>query len=587
MRSFFVRIRKVSVFSLLFFLCISLLSAQKSPSPLVKIPFPAGTLSWNPDDTKFAVGEEHYITVRDAKTSSPLYELPFDNVLLLRFADEGGKDMLLALSHDGRASIWDFKDDPIFTVVETDGDKKEVKAPTYELSVKSESGKIVAANFSRSSNVIVTALDDGSVTAYFKLRYTEVLLPKELTKHAQACYSVAVSPDEALVASASSDGKLVINNANSAEQICELDVFAKTKVPVLFTKDSSAIISASNAETLTIRSFDGKTQRKIKVKAEIRDIALSSDGNTLSVLTSDDRIRFFNLETGEYTGYIPPYNITKLTSFALSASGKYVLAGHADGSIYKLAFRNSVLDPDSQPPGLLSLDEDSLVQKGSAHIPDGIDEKNRNKYQEELKNGLSIEELMEELRKYREGGLLPSGKIIEYPEIRTDVFGAILDEEKDNYSYAFGLDASIHTNRFTPPLYQGAGLRLGFGLPKDDYPYTYTDSDGNDLGAPYLTFAELYIPVGIDMIVENLPVNIFFEAAPALRFNMLSNFGVAYSSVGLSANIRLATGIRYSHYSASLSFTYDSMLGFSPELHLGFIIPIKLKPKAESSEVKE
>ncbi len=89
------------------------------------------------------------------------------------------------------------------------------------------------------------------------------------------------------------------------------------------------------------------------------------------------------------------------------------------------------------------------------------------------------------------------------------------------------------------------------------------------------------------MIVENLPVNIFFEAAPALRFNMLSNFGVAYSSVGLSANIRLATGIRYSHYSASLSFTYDSMLGFSPELHLGFIIPIKLKPKAEPSEVKE
>ncbi len=554
--------KKFSILLALTF-CFSLsLRAQNYPDPIVKIPFPAGTLGWNADDTRFALGEDNIIFVRDFATSEITHTLPFRNIMLLSFTHEGGEDMILALSSDGKACIWDFARTDVSLALEHG--ISITQTPKYSLSVGSKNDRIVCAGISKKSNLIAVATSSGALSLYFKLRLTKSLVERSLVGHTQSCYSIKFSENENYIVSAAHDGTLIVHNVETEEIVSNLNFYSSTKVPVLFTQDSSFLISCADASTLTVRTFDGKIVQTIDAVRPIKDIALYSDGQTLIVLTDDDRLRFYDIPTGEYKKYIPSYNVTEITSFAVSSSGKYILVGHKDGSIYRLEVDGVMLEKEQKPPKLLTVDAENVVLEGQEHFSEGITEEQWNEYRKaylKIVNGELVEKDKvppEKNKKKKDADFL-----------HTVDLGAVigfLNEEETYYTTTAGLDAAWRTTKWTNPLYEGVGLRFLMGWPSDDFPSHYSTYDGTqNLEAPYLFMFDLYAPVGINLLVDNTILRVFVELDPALRVSFLMNPRVARSALQYSFVTRFNTGLAVKFITANIGLEYDSVWGFMPQ----------------------
>ncbi|MBP5284136.1 MAG: hypothetical protein J6Y93_05670 [Treponema sp.] len=352
---------------LAFLFCLSSAFSQGIVSPVVKIPFPAGTLGWNNDDSKYALGEDNVIFVRDSSTSEVTHILPFKNIIRLSFADEAGTDMLLALAANGSASIWNVRENTKdFQGISS------VSMPDYSISITSTNNHIVSAALSKNSNHIAAAFDDGTVAVFFKLRYTQNLVSSFFPGHTSPAYSLEFSRDDRYVVSASKDNRVIAWNMATGEMTANFQFYGDSGAAALFADSPDHIVCCTSPDEVSVCSLDGTSIHTFQTGSRVKNIELSRDCKTLIVLTEDNRLRIFDMQTFENAGYIPAYNLSQVTSFAFNSNGSQVLVGHADGSVYRLNVDEVFLFPDQEPPEILSLTDTDVVRKGFSHSPKGI-----------------------------------------------------------------------------------------------------------------------------------------------------------------------------------------------------------------------
>jgi WD40 repeat protein len=515
-------------------------AAQKVPEPEVKTPFPVKSLSWNSDDTLFSLGEENVVFVRDAQTSRVVHTVNFHDALSLMFASEGGagRSSMLGLSADGTMNVWNLGD----TVQTERGAVTEVE-PSYIVAFE-DSKRIISAAFSNSSDSIAAGMDDGSVYIYFKLRYTHQLVSHRLEGHRKPAYSLQFSPDNTLLVSASEDGTLIIWDAVTGAKNARMNFYGRSGTPVLFTADSSSVISCTARNSISVRAIDGTVKQEIRVRDGILTFTLASGGRDLIVQTQRDNLEFYHLDTGAYFGYIPPYNASPLTSFSFSSDGTQLLAGHRDGSVYRLTTAKVFLKPGQRPPRVRLVAASELVVKGSGHSDTGLD-----------REGTPVKETGASVLMSKDSAVdLTAGvRLLPSP-----------------YAFALTADCAWRTAQFTGPFYFGAGVQGLFGFPSSDFPYSYT-LDGQSAKPPFMTGVCVYAPAGAEVQFRKGMFRLFTEIQTGFRLTRLGNAELPENvSTRLypSFTCSLVTGGGFRYGGAAAGAEYDTVLGFMPRFSL-------------------
>lgn len=567
--------------------CVSPLFSQEIPvaaDRIVKIAEPVKTICWNHDDSLFALGEADSIIVRDAQSLDVLHDFSFPQGMNLCFSREGGSsedfysDMILGVSSENMA-IWSLPKET-----------EDVRTDFSYLLSFGEGQEVVCAAFSKDSDLIAVAFSDGSVMLYFKLRYTQKLTTKKLEGVARNVHSLAFSPDSSLVAAASSNGVIYVWDTVDGALISEIDSFAGMRTPVVFSADSKGVYGCKDKNVVSLMAFNGNSLREVRVKHTVSQFTVTPDDRTLIVLTDDGLLEFYSMEDGRLLGYIPPFNDSQLISFAFSSDYAQVLTGHQDGSVYKLRVEEVLREPDEPVPETPVFDEGAaVVVSGQEHAGSASESGTGGGSGRSAADGNGGNNANSSAASQGQAQSAPfnfqSALRERFHAFNVGASAIMLDKKSNYYQFGTSVEFGWYTTMFTAPVYEGLGARVAMAFPADNYPTTYKTLDGSGrIAPPYLFFAELFVPIGVEVPVGTF-VSLFSEVAFEAKVSMLSNPSVTSSKQAMSLGGRIRTGVIISKVAVILGAEYDSMWGLIPEISL--TANLKLKGKSVSKGGKK
>ena len=510
-------------------------------APSLKTPSPVQGLCWSNNNGYFALTEQNAIFIRDGFDSRLIHTIGYDGAESLQFAWDvvTQSDMFMALSSGGKFSVWNFNDLPKQVAI-----SGEVE-PSYSVELTSDR-RVTASAFSHSGNHMAVAYDDGTVSMSIVLHYTQKISDKSLVGHLGNVFSLDFSRNDGFLASSGLDDKIFIWNATDGSKVNSMRFYGGSGAGALFTPDSKAIISLETRDLITIRAFDGTRLMTIKPNGKsVKALRLSSNGKHLIALTGEDKLEFYELATGKYVGWIPPFNQTSLTSFAFNRDDSVVLTGHADGSVYKLRLEKVFLKPGQKPPRMRVIGPDEVVVKG-ANFTDKIPGS----------KGGDI---------YKEGH-----------EFFIDPF---CGSTPDPFTIRFGLDMGYKNYQLIKPLYFGAGLRAGFSPDFGSYPYTYRYvADDEKLPNPYFVDGLLFGTVGLAVKPWKNNIVLFFDLNPGVSAQFIWNGKFAgqaiTSDLFFAFNISSRFGMSWKKLNVAAIVEYDFLRGFAVGAELGWSLPL-------------
>lgn len=154
------------------------------------------TVAYSPDDTHIATGSfDHSVRIWDASSGVCLHSLDLANaVLKVIFSPDGSR---LAVQLGSNGAICD------------------VRTGTSVAILQHEIGKDMRLSWSHQSDRILTATNDGTAKIWNADTGEELF---QLNEHADAIYSVAFSPDDTEVATASKDHTVVTCDSRTGQR---------------------------------------------------------------------------------------------------------------------------------------------------------------------------------------------------------------------------------------------------------------------------------------------------------------------------------------------------------------------------------
>lgn len=526
-------------------------------TPSLKTPSPVHGLCWSDSNGYFSLTEQNALFIRDGFDSRLIHTIEYDGAVSLQFAWDvvTQSDMFMALSSGGKFSVWNFKDLPNQVAISSDIE------PSYSYQFESER-RVTASAFSHSGNHMAVAFDDGTVNLSIVLHYTQKLSDRELKGHLGNVFALDFSRDDKYLATSGLDDRIYIWDASGGRKIAFLPFYSGSGAGALFTKDSSEVISLERPDMITVRNFDGKRRLAIVPRGKsAKAIKLTSKGDRLVVLSDRDNLEFYDLQTGKYVGWIPPFNETSLTSFAFNRDDSVLLTGHADGSVYKLRLEKVFLKPNQKPPRMRAIGPDEVVMKGTAY-KDTVGEEP----DEKTKNNLIPKESALTINLGLAGRMMPSP-----------------------YTAAVDIDAKARY-QLNGMFYFGGGAAFGLGFPKKDFPYTYSVK-GAKYDPPFFLSGTFYGAAGLLLNFKSKKAPyVFFELDPGLRIEKLyqSKNGSSVSTkwhTAFCADFTVGLGWKFFEFGAGVEF--DTILGIKPRAIFSGKIPVPLKPKSGKKSEKK
>ena len=511
-------------------------------APTLKTPSPVHGLCWSNNNGYFALTEQNAIFIRDGFDSRLVHAMGYDGAVSLQFAWDvvTQSDMFMALSSGGKFSVWNFNDLPKQVAIAGDVE------PSYSVELSSER-RVTASAFSHSGNHMAVAYDDGTVNMSIVLHYTQKISDKNLSGHLGNVFALDFSKNDGFLVSSGLDDKLFIWNATDGSKVNSMPFYSGSGAGALFTPDSSAVISLERPDAITVRAFDGRRLMVIKPNGKgVKNFKLSSRGKNLIVLTGDDNLEFYDLETGKYVGYIPPFNQTTLTSYAFNRDDSVVLTGHADGSVYKLRLEKVFLKPGQKIPRMRMVGPDEVVVKGPGYT-DKIPGSKDKGAQDIFKDGHEI------------------------------FINPMAGTTPSPFSLSFGLDLGYKNFKIKKPFYLGGGLRLHFSPDFGSYPYTYYYVDtGEKLPNPFFLGGVVYGTLGIAFRPWKNNIVIFFDLNPGFSTQLIWNGKVGSEAITsdlfCSFSIASRLGMEFKRFNVAAFVEYDTLRSFIVGAEVGWAI---------------
>lgn len=512
----------------------------------IKSPYAALSLCWNRDDSLFAYTEKNTIFIRNSNDYSIAYVLNFPGVLSVAFCSEGENELLMAVSNSGIVSIWNY-----------------TSSVNPEMSQNySESENVICSAFSADSDSIALGLEDGSIILYYKLRFIKQMMAKILLGHSEPVFYLSFTSDNEYLASASTDGTLKIWKTSSGKLVREFEIYAKNKIPFAWINDSKRIAFATSEKEISIQSVEENDENGAMIFSEtkIRGMKSFRKENFLAVLTEKNTIDFYNLDTMENYGYLPPKSDSDIVSYEFNSDDMYLLIGYKDGTVAKVNVKENTLLPGEISDKLIVVDDDEVEFKGENK---GAEGNNKRK---------------EQIVLYKNEDF-----------ISLNCVSMILSSP---FVCSVGGDAALKIGSLITPFYFGLGIGFNVGFPSDPFPYKYGVAN-SELNPPNIYSFDFYVPFGLRLISGPNKFNICLEIRAGVRSMFLWN-GQQENSARGNDYFAALLGFDAIYYmgpiGVGIGFDFDSILLAKPKFILGGKIPVpvvkSIKKSVQNSKIK-
>jgi WD40 repeat protein len=163
--------------------------------------------------------------------------------------------------------------------------------------------------------------------ATYGMRVREI---NRLEGHLADVNSVVFSPDSKLIASASSDAKVLLWQANG-EKLHILNSHSRRVNSVAFSPDSTQLVSGSSDKTVKLWNIDGQLLRTFPHDAVVNSVAFSPNGEVIASGGADNIIRLWNKQgklLATLSGHTAP-----VTSLAWAPDGSMIASASSDKTI--------------------------------------------------------------------------------------------------------------------------------------------------------------------------------------------------------------------------------------------------------------
>jgi len=550
--------------------CCTAVSAQ-----VVTLPYALTSLSVNADDTILAVSDSASISIYNTSDYTLISEIDDKDINRSLFYRERNGELLIAMTHAGK-----------FVLYRRFSDDKRIYGKTEEyLLTDYGDGKTISCNaFSKNTNYSAAAFTDFSIQIHFKLRFIQDMITRKVEGHQSEIYGLEFSNDEKYLASVSTDGTAYIWSCSNYMQAARIEgVYTNAKVPVYFTADSSSVISLEDSISLRISDLQGRKTARINTGRKIRALLPLSDPDTIAVLNDKNEIVIYSIRQQKAVGVmrLPQTEISDITAFDFCHTENAAFVGCASGAVYKLKYIDLLKSEDETPEIGQQSSKAQSTGTGNSEVPSPSQNQDEQAVQEkDIQDSPPADEASETDKSFSVGLKTGKGHFFTL----TALMG-FLQPEKTNFQYLFGVDACYRNTYVTAPVYIGAGVRAHIALPKRPFPVQYEDFNGNKIAPPLLWMGELYIPVGIEVVLDRRGYAVLFEeAALTARLSTLARPKVTASKPFFSYGGRVSTGISVKFFTFAVGLNYDSLWKLFPEITLGGRIDFKnvSKTKRES-----
>ena len=539
------------------------------------MPYALTSLSVNADDTILAVSDSASISIYNTSDYTLISEIDDKDINRSLFYRERNGELLIAMTHTGK-----------FVLYRRFSDDKRIYGKTEEyLLTDYGDGKTISCNaFSKNTNYSAAAFTDFSIQIHFKLRFIQDMITRKVERHQSEIYGLEFSNDEKYLASVSTDGTAYIWSCSNYMQAARIEnVYTNAKVPVYFTADSSSVISLEDSISLRISDLQGRKTARINTGRKIRALLPLSDPDAIAVLNDKNEIAIYSIRQQKAVGVmrLPQTEISDITAFDFCHTENAAFVGCASGAVYKLKYIDLLKSEDETPEIGQQSSKAQSTGTGNSEVPSPSQNQDEQAVQEKnIQDSPPADEASETDKSFSVGLKTGKGHFFTL----TALMG-FLQPEKTNFQYLFGVDACYRNTYVTAPVYIGAGVRAHIALPKRPFPVQYEDFNGNKIAPPLLWMGELYIPVGIEVVLDRRGYAVLFEeAALTARLSTLARPKVTASKPFFSYGGRVSTGISVKFFTFAVGLNYDSLWKLFPEITLGGRIDFKnvSKTKRES-----
>ncbi|HEY9692496.1 MAG TPA: caspase family protein [Oculatellaceae cyanobacterium] len=196
--------------------------------------------------------------------------------------------------------------------------------------LNSHTDGIVSVAYSPNNQLLASASIDKTI----KIWTNRGLLLKTLRGHNEAVYSVSFSADSKILASAGVDKTIKLWNVSDGRLLKTISAHNQTVNSVTFSPDGNIIASGSADQTIKFwRISDGRLLRTLSGhNAGVISITFNPDGNTIASASEDKTIKLWKVSDGQLIKTLSGHT-NWVNSVAFSFDGKFVASSGADKTI--------------------------------------------------------------------------------------------------------------------------------------------------------------------------------------------------------------------------------------------------------------
>lgn len=501
------------------------------PEALLTTPKKPENITWTPDGRYYLLSSDEKVYIGLA--SNPEYPNSVTSgsgkILWLGTAqelldDQGPKEYILSVSDKNYVAK------ALLPRLTTEAER------SFEKNVT-----ITTADFASNSNLAAIGQSNGEIILLRHLSGVKKFLEDgKLKGHVRAVTSLSFSPNAEYLASTSNDGALFVWKVSNNNVLEYQLTGAKNKLPVRWHPDSKKLIIAENTKRLVVRNLQDVVLQTINLTAPIKDFSLTPDGKQIMALGTDNVIYVYNFLSGDFTGFIPAFNKTEITSFALNPEETKIMVGHKDGTVFLMNLADVYMAPKASTSS-------GLGNKSGRNSKKSIKNQQNDEQSEKTQSGPANANATG-FGKFRDPHSI---------EIRAD-----FKLFQSPYSMGGGIEIGYTNASLLKPFYFGGLVKLDLGFPGTDFPYQYHDANGNAIPAPDLAGASFVIPVGYSFFPMSNDFEIFSEIQGGVVVHTLYLPGVGASQFAVGGTVGLATGVAWKQITLYIGGNFDFVAGF-------------------------